>query len=70
MATAIQILEAIDNAIFACIEGGYSEYTIAGRGKKKYSLDELRRMRREYAAIARNESSTGGLKYRRGISCD
>lgn len=58
-ATAEEIIDAIDDAILAKLEGGaVRSYEIQGRSLTHMSLKELRDLRREYAAI--NNAQQGG----------
>ena len=67
---ASDIIAAIDAKILIAVTQGYVEYNIAGRGKRKYTLDELRRMRREFATLAAREDNNGNIVERHVIPWD
>lgn len=58
-----QDLEAVQAAIRAIVAGGsVQEYTIAGRGLKKYALSELRDLERTLLIRVKNEDRKQALK--------
>lgn len=46
--TPEEMLEAVQNALFALISGGVSSYSIAGRSFTKHNLSELQRLESHY----------------------
>lgn len=62
MATAAEIVTAIDTAILTFASAGSSsELTIPGVGTKRFaSLSELKNLREYYAGLAAAESTAGG----------
>lgn len=67
VATAAEILTAIDDAIFSLVSTGLAtqEFSIAGRDTKFYSLDELRRLRDAYASVSASSTSDATAGRRR-----
>lgn len=59
MATATELLTAIDTAILDLLQNG-EEVWVNGRKYRKAQLSELRAMRAEYAAIVAT-STAGGV---------
>lgn len=43
-----EMLEAVQNALFALVSGGVSSYSIAGRSFTKHSITELQRLEAYY----------------------
>ncbi len=57
--TPEEMLEAVQNALFALISGGVSSYSIAGRSFTKHNISELQRLESHYSAQV--SSSRNGI---------
>ena len=61
MATALEIITAIDDAILNLANADFvSSYSVAGRNLQRYSLAELRDLRKSYASLAASQDAAGG----------
>jgi hypothetical protein len=62
VATAAEILTAIDDAILQLVQDGASMVEVRGQRYTSQDLDKLRLVRREYEMIADREATRGALR--------
>ncbi len=69
MPTAQEMVDKIDEAICAVIDGCHQSYSIAGRSVTRLSLDELRRMRNYWQIKANRENKNGRIVVKGARPC-
>lgn len=62
MATAAELVAAIDAAILQIVEEGADEVMVRGQTYRALDLDKLRMLRREYEHIADRDAARSSLR--------